>query len=141
MKKVTKKQVDREVQKKAEMVSISDAAEIVQKENKIKDIFKHVEKLAEYWDQVKLAISMIKDFIAGKYTKVPWRTIAMLIGVIMYVLSPIDLIPDPIPLIGWTDDCIALAGVLAFVKVDLEEYKAWKDSRKKKVKKSIALKV
>ena len=141
MKKATKKQVDLEVQKKAEKVSISDAAQIVQDENKIKEIFKHVEKLAEYWDEVKLAISMIKDFITGKYTNVPWRTVAMLIGVIAYVLTPLDLIPDPIPFIGWTDDCMALAGVLAFVKMDLEEYKAWKDSKKKKEKKSIALKV
>ena len=53
----------------------------------------------------------------------------MLVGSLAYVLAPIDLIPDFIPVIGWSDDCLALAGALAFAKMDLEEYKAWKAAR------------
>jgi uncharacterized membrane protein YkvA (DUF1232 family) len=27
---------------------------------------------------------------------------------LLYVLSPVDLIPDVIPVVGWTDDLLAL---------------------------------
>ena len=125
-KKVTKKQAENEVMKYAGKVSGDDVASTVKQEGAFKKLFSCVEKLSEYKDEVALVFSMLKDYVSGKYTKVPWRTIAVLVGSLAYVLAPIDLIPDFIPVIGWSDDCLALAGALAFAKMDLEEYKAWK---------------
>ena len=125
-KKVTKKQAEAEVMKYAGKVSGDDVASTVKKEGAFKKLFSCVEKLSEYKDEVALVFSMLKDYASGKYTKVPWRTIAVLVGSLAYVLTPIDLIPDFIPVIGWSDDCLALGGALAFAKMDLEEYKAWK---------------
>jgi len=129
-KKVTQKQAQEEVNKYADKVSGEQVNETIGNESKFKQLFQHVDKLAEYWDEVKLVFSMLKDFASGKYTKCPWRTIAVLVGALAYVLSPLDLIPDFIPVIGWSDDCLALAGALAFAKMDLEEYKSWKAGRK-----------
>lgn len=126
-KKVTKKQAEAEVMKYAGKVSGDDVASTVKQEGVFKKLFSCVEKLSEYKDEVALVFSMLKDYVSGKYTKVPWRTIAVLVGSLAYVLTPIDLIPDFIPVIGWSDDCLALAGALSFAKMDLEEYKAWKN--------------
>lgn len=128
--KVTAKQAQAEVNKYADGVSAADVGATVEKESKFKLLFKSVDKLAQYWDEVKVVFSMLKDFSTGKYKKCPWRTIAVLVGALGYVLTPLDLIPDFIPVIGWSDDCLALAGALAFAKMDLEEYKAWKYGRK-----------
>ena len=128
-KKVTKKQAEAEVKKYADKVSSDDVKETVKNEGAFKKLFACVDKLAEYKDEVALVFSMIKDYVSGKYTQCPWRTIAVLVGSLAYVLTPIDLIPDFIPVIGWSDDCLALAGALAFAKMDLEEYKAWKAAR------------
>ena len=125
-KKVTKRQAEAEVMKYAGKVSGDDVASTVKQEGAFKKLFSCVEKLSEYKDEVALVFSMLKDYVSGKYTKVPWRTIAVLVGSLAYVLTPIDLIPDFIPVIGWSDDCLALAGALAFAKMDLDEYKAWK---------------
>ena len=126
-KAVTKKQADAEVSKYADKVSSVDVRDTVKKESVFKKLFSCVDKLAEYKDEVALVLSMLKDYASGKYTKVPWRTIAVLVGSLSYVLAPIDLIPDFIPVVGWSDDCLALAGALAFAKMDLDEYKAWKN--------------
>jgi len=128
-KKVTKKQAQEEVNKYADKVSGEQLKETVGNESKFKLLFQSADKLAEYWDEVKVVFSMLKDFSTGKYKKCPWRTIAVLVGALVYVLTPLDLIPDFLPG-GWTDDCFVLAGALAFAKMDLEEYKAWKFGRK-----------
>ncbi len=46
--------------------------------------------------------------------RTPWYARALGIGVIAYALSPIDLIPDFIPLLGLIDDLVIVPlGVLA----------------------------
>lgn len=38
----------------------------------------------------------------------------VLILAIMYIVSPIDLIPDPIPIVGWIDDAAVGIGAAAY---------------------------
>ena len=46
--------------------------------------------------------------------RVPWYAKALAIGVVAYALSPIDLVPDFIPVLGLLDDLVVLPlGVLA----------------------------
>ena len=124
---VTEEQAAAEVMKYADKVSRTEVVDTVKKEGKITAFFACVDRLAQYADNIKLAFSMLKDFVSGSYTQVPWRTIASLVGLIEYVVTPIDLIPDFIPIIGWTDDCFALAAILRFVENDLIAYKEWKE--------------
>lgn len=127
--KVTKKETTKEVNKYADQVSQGDVENMVKDKSKVEKIFEHVKSLAKFKDDVLLVFSMLKDYVKGDYKQVPWRTIAVLVGALAYVVSPLDLIPDVIPVIGWSDDCLALAGALAFAKVDLDAYKEWKSRR------------
>ena len=128
-KEATKEEVELELSKNADGVSQVQVEDVIKSESKTELIFKHVPKLGEYWEEVKWAYSMIKDYAKGDYKKVPWRTIAILVASIAYVLTPFDLVPDFIPIVGWSDDCFALAGALAFGKMDIDEYKAWKQAQ------------
>ena len=132
--KVSKKQAEKELNKYADDVSQGDVEKTVKDKSKIDKIFEHVKSLAKYKDEIALVFSMLKDYVKGDYKQVPWRTIAVLVGSLAYVVAPLDLIPDVIPIIGWSDDCLALAGALSFAKMDLEEYKAWKTGCKNDAK-------
>ena len=48
----------------------------------------------------------------------PWGSIVSLIAAVLYGVSPIDLIPDILPLIGWADD-VSVGGVLILLAVSL----------------------
>ena len=128
-KKVTKKKAKAEVMKYARKVSADDVASTVRKAGVFKKLFSCVVALSAYKEDVMLVFSMLNDYVSGKYDKVPWRIIAVLVGALAYVLTPVDLIPDFIPAIGWSDDCLALAAALSFARMDLEDYKAWKADR------------
>jgi uncharacterized membrane protein YkvA (DUF1232 family) len=57
-------------------------------------------------------------YLASCDPRVPWYAKALAICVAGYALSPIDLIPDFIPVLGYVDDVILVPlGILAVVKM------------------------
>ena len=57
-------------------------------------------------------------YLAARDPRVPWCAKALAVCVAGYALSPIDLIPDYIPVIGLLDDAILVPlGILAVVKL------------------------
>jgi len=47
-------------------------------------------------------------YLACRDPRVPWYVRLLAICVVGYAFSPIDLIPDPIPILGYLDDLILL---------------------------------
>jgi uncharacterized membrane protein YkvA (DUF1232 family) len=54
-------------------------------------------------------------YLAARDPRVPWYAKAVAIGVAAYALSPIDLIPDFIPVLGYLDDLIIVPVGIALV--------------------------
>ena len=105
--------------------SQEDAEKVMDNMEKIENIMQN-EKLRKYLEDVKLYFQMLGDVFSGKYKKVPVGTIAAIIGTLLYVLSPIDFIPDFLPG-GFVDDAGILALCLNFTKYDIEEYKKFRE--------------
>ena len=51
-------------------------------------------------------------WFASKNPATPWYAKALGIFVVAYALSPIDLIPDFIPVLGYVDDVLLLPGLI-----------------------------
>ena len=51
-------------------------------------------------------------WFASRHPHVPWAAKALGLFVVAYALSPIDLIPDFIPVLGYVDDVILLPGLI-----------------------------
>lgn len=47
-------------------------------------------------------------YLAHQDPRLPWYTRLVAIAVVGYAFSPIDLIPDPIPVLGYLDDLILI---------------------------------
>jgi uncharacterized membrane protein YkvA (DUF1232 family) len=67
-------------------------------------------------------------YLAYKDPRVPWYARIFAVCVVGYAFSPIDLIPDPIPIIGYLDDLIlvplGIAIVLKMIPKDvMDEYR------------------
>lgn len=48
---------------------------------------------------------------------------------LIYFVSPVDLIPDVIPVIGLTDDAVVLGFVIRTVRQELEAFMAWETGK------------
>lgn len=82
--------------------------------------------LSKLWNDIKLMVNLITDYVKGDYTDVPWRVIAAITGAIVYFASPIDVIPDFIPVVGYLDDALVIKLAIDLASEDLIEYKRWK---------------
>ena len=57
-------------------------------------------------------------YLAGRDPRVPWYAKALALFVAGYALSPIDLIPDFIPVVGYLDDVILVPlGIVLVVRL------------------------
>lgn len=81
--------------------------------------------LGDALEDVLTFIRMIRAYFSGRYREVPWRTIALMIGTCLYLLTPIDLIPDFLPVIGYADDVAVVAFVLRTIRPDIERFREW----------------
>ncbi len=56
--------------------------------------------------------------LAARDPRVPWYAKALALCVAAYALSPIDLIPDFVPVLGYLDDVVIVPlGILAVIKL------------------------
>jgi uncharacterized membrane protein YkvA (DUF1232 family) len=54
-------------------------------------------------------------YLASRDGRVPWYAKALAVAIAAYALSPVDLIPDFIPILGYLDDLIILPLGILFV--------------------------
>ena len=77
-------------------------------------------RLGEWANRITQDVHAI--YLAARDPRVPWNAKALAVCVAAYALSPIDLIPDFIPVLGYLDDLIIVPlGILLVVRMIPED--------------------
>ena len=84
-----------------------------------------MQKMSDY---LKMVTRMITNYLNGSYNHTPWQTILMLVAGLLYFITPLDAIPDFIPIAGLLDDATVLLWLGRCFCDDLAQYKKWEDS-------------
>ena len=98
-------------------------------ENKLKLI----PQIGKYISDIACMVSLVRSYIKKEYTDIPIGTIISIVSTLIYIVSPIDLIPDFIPVVGHIDDIMLLGWVLKSIHSDVEEYKKWRVDNGKQI--------
>ncbi|MEX2474743.1 YkvA family protein [Marinobacter sp.] len=125
----TQKNAEKQLNAEADKVQRDDLESLLARQRAIEDKVKGSGKLQRFSGDIKLMFSMIGDYWNGSYRNLPWKSIAAIAGALLYVLNPLDLIPDLILGIGFVDDAGVVALCLKLVETDLIRYAAWKEQR------------
>jgi len=81
------------------------------------------------WSDLPLLARLLKAWKRGSYRGLSMRTIVSLAAALLYIVSPIDLMPDFIPGIGLIDDAAVLALLLHSIAQDLAAFRVWEQNR------------
>ena len=70
-----------------------------------------------------------RAYATGKYKSVPWKTMLIVLAAVIYFINPLDLIPDLVPIVGFTDDFAVLIWVYNAIQVEIDKFLEWEGSQ------------
>jgi uncharacterized membrane protein YkvA (DUF1232 family) len=86
-------------------------------------------QLMEIWEDLKLIIDLVRDWMKGDYKELSKGSAIMIIISLLYLVNPLDLIPDFI-VGGFVDDLAVIAYVIKKISDELKVYKQWRSTNK-----------
>ncbi len=89
------------------------------------DKLKLIPKIGNRASDLAVLLSLIRAYIKKQYTDVSPTTIMLAVAGLIYVVTPVDLIPDYILGPGLLDDAAVIGIVLQAIQMDLNKYKKW----------------
>lgn len=117
-----------------------EAEKIIEDEDKLEILLQRCEKKLEkipgggVLSMIPTLISLVRSYVFKReYKDIPIGTIISAVAVIVYFVSPLDLIPDTIPLVGLLDDGTVAGIALKFLQSDIEEYRKWRKDNGKEI--------
>ena len=86
---------------------------------------KHRGRLSRLRADLPVLLRLAQAWARKEYRAIPWKSIVSVVAALLYFISPIDLIPDLIPFVGFIDDAAVVAYVLKSLKADLSAFQGW----------------
>jgi uncharacterized membrane protein YkvA (DUF1232 family) len=72
-------------------------------------------------------IRLVRAYFNGDYRQVSTKSIIIGIATLLYVVSPIDLVPDFIPVLGFADDISLMAWFIKTFSGELTKFREWEE--------------
>jgi uncharacterized membrane protein YkvA (DUF1232 family) len=79
----------------------------------------------ETWAYLMTMLRLMRAYASGRYREIPWQSLVTIIVAVIYFVSPVDFIPDFIPVIGDLDDALVVHFAIQAVKGDLDAFTEW----------------
>ncbi|RZK14902.1 MAG: DUF1232 domain-containing protein, partial [Hymenobacter sp.] len=67
-------------------------------------------------------------YASGEYRQIQTNTIVSGLAVLLYVISPIDLIPDFIPVVGFLDDLSLVSWFIGKFHGEITRFREWEQT-------------
>jgi uncharacterized membrane protein YkvA (DUF1232 family) len=84
---------------------------------------------ADTWGYLMAMIRLLRDYHRAEYRDISEPNLLTIIAAILYFVSPFDVIPDWVPVLGHIDDAFVVSLALKSVRADLDTFMAWETAR------------
>ena len=95
--------------------------------DKLKDVEGRQELYNDFVEKVNTFIRMVRSSLRGEY-QLPWKSVVLIVAGLVYFVSPVDIIPDFIPMSGLIDDVSIILWIFSTLQEDIEQYSNWETS-------------
>ena len=85
-------------------------------------------KFKQLWDVALTLVRLVRSYATGSYRDISTFTVVSGLAVLLYVLSPIDIIPDFIPVLGFLDDLSLISWFVGRFQGEITRFREWERS-------------
>lgn len=90
-------------------------------------------KFSEVQSEAELLVNMVKDTIRGRYKGLGKKNVIMIVAGLLYLVNPMDIVPDFIFGMGFADDLGVLVYVISRLSEEIARYRQWKKPQEDEV--------
>ena len=114
---------------------IPEAEEIINNKEKMDNLLnmakekkKSLPKFIKSLKYIPDMVRLVNSYSKNEYTDISKGKLAIIISALIYLISPIDLIPDILPIIGWIDDAMIVSVCIKHTGPEIEKYLQWREN-------------
>jgi len=90
---------------------------------------KSTRNLSVTYERAKILFDMVKDIYTGEYKALDKLAVSTAVLAIVYLVSPLDFVPDVIPGVGYVDDIAILSFAVGLCAKEIKRYTEFKNSQ------------
>ncbi len=90
-------------------------------------IYRRQGPFSELRDSLKAVFRLLRAYADGRYREIPTASLVSVVAWVVYLVMPIDSIPDFIVGLGLLDDAALLGWLLSSLKTDLDRFVEWEN--------------
>lgn len=94
---------------------------------KLKNLAENSKDLKELKSKLEILIRMVQAHLSGNYRSFPTSSVILIVFGILYFVTPVDVIPDFIPALGFTDDASVVFLIVRKLNKDIEAFSEWEE--------------
>ncbi|ALJ00832.1 YkvA family protein [Rufibacter tibetensis] len=94
---------------------------------KLKDANSNESGFDQLKDIMYRLIRLVKAYYNGTYREVNTKSMLLGVAVLLYIVTPLDLVPDFIPIIGFADDISLMAWFISAFQEELQKFQVWEE--------------
>jgi uncharacterized membrane protein YkvA (DUF1232 family) len=79
----------------------------------------------EVLEDFRTLVRLVVAYARGNYRDIAPESLGLVVAGLLYVVSPLDLLPDAIPGVGMLDDAFVVGWVIKSVRHELDAFRAW----------------
>lgn len=121
--------------------ALTDARSYAKDPERLRQLFKEAVKKAatirrdpfkDLWAYFQAMLRLIRAYYRREYRNVPLQNLVMIVGAIIYIVNPFDLIPDWIAGLGFADDAVVLGFAVQRTRQTLDDFMTWETASRER---------
>jgi len=85
----------------------------------------HSDVLSAVWTDLRTMMRMLLRWVDRSYRRVSWTPLLLIVGALVYFVTPVDLIPDALGALGFVDDITVITTVVQRIRGELDRFRNW----------------